>query len=396
MLIFARARAFDSSSPVEYSEDGIYVRGFISKPGFTRSNRRDQRTIVNGRTANAETIYFAIREAYDTLIIKGRYPSAVLYIDLAADRVDVNVHPTKREVRFRDARQVSLIIGTALRTALRTMPGGEDKATLPQLTPSQPVIAARQEELKFDEPEPAPAPTPMSVETIQAPIVEAKDIQPALPSMIPPAPSVSPPPPPPPPAAPAPVETVRPAPPKDLVSMRICGRFGKRYALAESAHGLVIIDIRAAHQRILFEKLLVNLKQKSVQQQQLLIPVTINLGHEEAKFLRSQLRHFEELGFTVESFGGNSYLVTAVPAAYPNQDIAKAMRDIIDDLRQSRTTQVQSAVHLAQAACRHAISLKDSVTEAEIAHIVNQLAHANALCGSQWESDHDSSYLCRT
>ncbi|NLG15461.1 MAG: DNA mismatch repair endonuclease MutL [Lentisphaerae bacterium] len=375
VLMLLGRDAFDSMLPVEYSEDGIYVRGFISKPGFTRSNRRDQRTIVNGRTANAETIYFAIREAYDTLIIKGRYPSAVLYIDLAADRVDVNVHPTKREVRFRDARQVSLIIGTALRTALRTMPGGEDKATLPQLTPSQPVIAARQEELKFDEPEPAPAPTPMSVETIQAPIVEAKDIQPALPSMIPPAPSVSPPPPPPPPAAPAPVETVRPAPPKDLVSMRICGRFGKRYALAESAHGLVIIDIRAAHQRILFEKLLVNLKQKSVQQQQLLIPVTINLGHEEAKFLRSQLRHFEELGFTVESFGGNSYLVTAVPAAYPNQDIAKAMRDIIDDLRQSRTTQVQSAVHLAQAACRHAISLKDSVTEAEIAHIVNQLAH---------------------
>ena len=106
ILMLLGKDVYEAMLPVNYQEDGVSVRGFISKPGFTRVSRRDQRTIVNGRTATADTVFFAIRDAYDTLVVKGRYPSTVLYIDLPPDRVDVNVHPTKREVRFRDPRQV--------------------------------------------------------------------------------------------------------------------------------------------------------------------------------------------------------------------------------------------------------------------------------------------------
>ena len=182
----------------------------------------------------------------------------------------------------------------------------------------------------------------------------------------------------PPASPPKPADTPAPQPSRpvnsDLASLRICGRLGNRQLLAESANGLVIIDLRAAHQRILFEKLLANLKEQKIPQQPLLIPVTINFGQEEARFLNSQIKHFQSLGFTIEHFGGTSFIVTAVPASYPNQDISQTLRDIIDDLRQSRTTNIQSAIHIAQAACRHAISLKANLTEKEVTQLIYDLA----------------------
>ena len=393
ILMLLGKDVYEAMLPVNYQEDGISVRGFISKPGFTRVSRRDQRTIVNGRTATADTVFFAIRDAYDTLVVKGRYPSTVLYIDLPADRVDVNVHPTKREVRFRDPRQVGGVIAAAIRASLRQLQGGEDPSMQPspvQLPPVEPVnnfpplpevkpqpvetepsapskrtaspSSVAPDSTVAATPYPLPAPQPFKPEPqqISLPLPD----RPA--SVNPPA------------SSPKPADTPAPQPSRpvnsDLASLRICGRLGNRHLLAESANGLVIIDLRAAHQRILFEKLLANLKEQKIPQQPLLIPVTINFGQEEARFLNSQVKHFQSLGFTIEHFGGTSFIVTAVPASYPNQDISQTLRDIIDDLRQSRTTNVQSAIHIAQAACRHAISLKANLTEKEVNQLIFDLA----------------------
>ena len=395
ILMLLGKDVYEAMLPVNYQEDGISVRGFISKPGFTRVSRRDQRTIVNGRTATADTIFFAIRDAYDTLVVKGRYPSTVLYIDLPPDRVDVNVHPTKREVRFRDPRQVGGVIAAAIRASLRQLQGGEDPSMQPspvQLPPvepvvelpSPPIVKPQPIENKPSEPSKKTAPpssvvptpavvaTPYPLPTPQPFKPEPQQISLPLPDR--PA-SVNPPASPPKPTD-TPVQPPQRPVNSDLASLRVCGRLGNRHLLAESANGLVIIDLRAAHQRILFEKLLANLKQQKIPQQPLLIPVTINLGQEEARFLNSQLKHFQSLGFTIEHFGGTSFIVTAVPASYPNQDISQTLRDIIDDLRQSRTTNVQSAIHIAQAACRHAISLKANLTEKEVSQLISDLAHA--------------------
>ncbi|MBR4418154.1 MAG: DNA mismatch repair endonuclease MutL [Victivallales bacterium] len=395
ILMLLGKDVYEAMLPVNYQEDGISVRGFISKPGFTRVSRRDQRTIVNGRTATADTVFFAIRDAYDTLVVKGRYPSTVLYIDLPPDRVDVNVHPTKREVRFRDPRQVGGVIAAAIRASLRQLQGGEDPSMQPSPIQLPPVESVN------DFP-PLPEVKPQPVEN--KPSAPSKKIAP--PSSVAPAPAVVATPYPlpapqpfkpepqqislplpdrptsvnPPASPPKPADTPAPQPSRpvnsDLASLRICGRLGNRHLLAESANGLVIIDLRAAHQRILFEKLLANLKEQKIPQQPLLIPVTINFGQEEARFLNSQIKHFQSLGFTIEHFGGTSFIVTAVPASYPNQDISQTLRDIIDDLRQSRTTNVQSAIHIAQAACRHAISLKANLTEKEVNQLIFDLARA--------------------
>ena len=395
ILMLLGKDVYEAMLPVNYQEDGISVRGFISKPGFTRVSRRDQRTIVNGRTATADTIFFAIRDAYDTLVVKGRYPSTVLYIDLPPDRVDVNVHPTKREVRFRDPRQVGGVIAAAIRASLRQLQGGEDPSMQPspvQLPPIEPVndfpplseIKPQRVESKPSAPSKNPPP-PSSV--TPAPTVAATPYPLPAPQPFKPEPqqislplpdrpvSVNPPASPPKPTDTPPPQSSRPVN-SDLASLRICGRLGNRHLLAESANGLVVIDLRSAHQRILFEKLLANLKEQKIPQQPLLIPVTINLGQEEARFLNSQIKHFQSLGFTIEHFGGTSFIVTAVPASYPNQDISQTLRDIIDDLRQSRTTNVQSAIHIAQAACRHAISLKANITEKEVSQLISDLARA--------------------
>ncbi|MDD4538450.1 MAG: DNA mismatch repair endonuclease MutL [Lentisphaeria bacterium] len=493
---------FAAMLPVDYEENGVFVRGFVSRPGFTRSSRREQRVFINGRAAAAETVYFAIRDAFDTLVMKGRYPGAVLYIDLAPERVDVNIHPAKREVRFRDPREIGKIIAAAIRRALRSMPGGSEEAIdlssspAAALPPAMPINAPRQVSLPmattgsgtathhaFPPDNNAPddgdtdnagstgtAPFPPAPPTAAspypaAPTATAASFPPPPPTIATPFPPVPAPPPAPTPyhpTAPTPSPNTtpatpqagqpafpsaihpaipgaqanpahdassmpgtptttrpgsppttcgpttpttpgtqtnsvgtgttttgtttaavpsagpRPAPPvnKDLAQLRLCGRLGRRYVLAEAPTGLVVVDLQAAHQRILFERLLAAMNDQRQTRQQLLLPVTLNLSLEEARFLRREIGHFDTLGFTIEPFGGTTFLITAVPPAYPNQDIAKALRDILDDLRQSSVTNRQSAIHIAQAACRHAHRGKEELSELEIRALLDGLARS--------------------
>lgn len=409
---------FASMIPVDYTENGIHVHGYVSTPGFTRSSRRDQRVIINGRASSADTVFWAIRDSYDSLIMHGRYPGAVIYIDLAADRVDVNVHPTKREVRFRESREVGAVVSAAIRRALRNLPGksidlddytsvrpASTLAAPPLITPEfdfDNVHASKSEETKIND--------VFAQISTEFPGVENKGkavgnckvsseekanshsamstVQTDLPLNLPPKASV------------ASVDLNPPIhdtfqtqpvhPPETeilsgdsentssirvgLKNLRFCGRLGSRYALAEGQLGLVVVNLRAAHQRIIFEKMLNNMKTRSVPRQQLLIPVTLALGLDDARFMKSELGHFSELGFDIEQFGGNTYVVAAVPAAFDNQDVSAMVRDILDDLRRSSVTNRQSTIHLAQAACRHAVSANANLSDEEIKSIMKQLS----------------------
>lgn len=151
------------------------------------------------------------------------------------------------------------------------------------------------------------------------------------------------------------------------------GRLSNRYVLAENSSGLVIVDIRHAHQRIVFERLLKNLKTREASRQQLLLPVTVELSPTDAKLLKNQLSSFDALGFSIEEFGGNSYLVTAVPASYPDQDLGRLLRDMLSEMREMRSIKNPNAIHLAQVACRHAVSPREDITDAEVRQIVMDL-----------------------
>ncbi len=362
--------AFTAMLPVNYVEDRVHVYGYISKPGFTRNTRHEQRVIVNGRAASADSVYFGIRDAYDTLIPKGRYPAVVLYIDLEPDRVDVNIHPTKHEVRFRDSMKISAIIAAALRQALRSMPGGAEAVSTqaigspaPEQTPPSPPAGAQNVVPVPFVPPPLQPGLPLPV----APRTAAGNQIPLMPPGSPPQPLQH----------TATTEAI-PAPGKTaggnlLQSLQIRCRLGKKYLLAESSAGLVIVDLAAAQQRILFERLLKNLQSSKVPQQQLLLPITVNLSPDESKLLQAGLEHFQALGFSLEHFGGHSFLITALPANLPDQDFATTLRDIIDDLRNNNLSNRQNAVHLAQVASRHAIRVKDQLSENDLHCILRDL-----------------------
>ncbi len=416
--------AFAAMLPVDYQEDGIHVYGYISRPGFTRGSRREQRIVVNGRAASAETVFFAIREAYETLVVKGRYPGVVLYVDIAPERVDVNVHPTKREVRFREPMKVSKVVGAALRQGLRglglpaDLPGelyvggasAQSSVETPQFVDTTPTESATAADASASSPT-----APVETETIFGSAPAATGSSPAASPVVSPAcapaaassPAVCPPRPviPVMPQAPRPIQTPLPFAPEPLpppppiasapegdasalapasvapasvpapaaAAFRLLAPLGKEYLLAESGSGLVVVSIRGASQRILFERLLSNLHREKALKQPLLIPVTLHLAPDEARLLAREIPYFQSVGFSVEEFGSHTFLVTAVPPSLPDKDLDATIRDILNDLRQETVTNRQSAIHLAQLASRHGIRKKDVLSHEEQLLLLKEL-----------------------
>ena len=379
---------YDAMVPVDYEEGGIRVSGLVARPGLTRASRRDQRFFVNGRPAAAESVYAGVRDAYQSLVMKGRYPPAVLYLELDAGRVDVNVHPAKREVRFREPALVCQAVAAAVRRALRALamepaamplPPGPAPRLTPPAAGGQPAAT------------PPAEPAPLLFSPPSSPLPGVLPSVPFLPSVPSSAPvSVS---------APAPVplaESAAPAAPgpaaesgaggvspssatrAEIRALRVLGCFRQLYLVAEGPHGLVLLDQHAAHERILFERLLRRAAGEPVPSQPLLFQVTVDLAPADAALLRQALDHFTQLGFGIEPFGGNTMLVTAVPAGFPRENIGGLLRDILDDLRQhpGGAPARPDLARLAQAACKSAVKAEDPLTAAEIARLLEDLAAA--------------------
>jgi DNA mismatch repair protein MutL len=371
----------DQMLPVDYKEEGITVRGFVAQPGLTRGSRREQRIFVNGRAAAAEVVFYGLREAYHTLIMKGRYPPVVLYIELDPVRVDVNVHPAKREVRFREARLVGQVVAAAVRRALRGLAREETPATpdtsptrpppgpsVPKAVPFRLATAAQQPHLPLTKLPPRPVAPAPSAPPVSQPTPSGPGITAAPPP--PPQAPVAPPP----AASPAPIAGAR----DEIAGLRVMGTLQGTYLVAEGARGLVLIDQRAAHKRILFERLLKNARNSQQPQQQLLLPATVELGPQDARLLERQIKTFQGLGFGIEPFGGTTFLVTSVPASLPEQDVKNLLCEMLDDLREgSGSGNRPEQVRVAQAACRHAVPERSELSREEIRQLLNDLAKAD-------------------
>ncbi len=407
--------------PVDYEENGIRITGFVARPGLTRSSRREQRFFVNGRPAMSDSMYFGVRDAYHTLVMKGRYPPLVLYVEIAPDRVDVNVHPAKREVRFREDALVGQITSAAVRRALRGLAGmpaagagtgvtvgqydgrpvepvdssaaGASTATPPHRHTTTPVSRNRPPEqvpLPFPapasfenrRPPPAARAEPVPYFTRPAAGVDKVDGMDNVDGTAPAAPTA-------PPAGfstatPPHRHTVTPASSgtspssatrAEIRSLRVLGVLSTLYLVAEGAGGLVVVDQHAAHERILFERLLRMAESNAPESQPLLMPSSVELSPADAALLRRNLEHFNRLGFGLDTFGGNAFLVTAVPVRFPHENLAGLLRDILDDLRQAAAgTPRPDEVRIAQAACKHAVKENDPLDSTEIAKLLADLA----------------------
>jgi len=264
----------------ETEAQGVRVSGVVSRPGVTRADRGRQFFFVNGRAVENGFLSAGIREAYRQMLEPGRHPSVFLHIAMDPQTIDCNVHPAKREVRFRHGGAVRDAVRAAVESALRD-------ARAEWLRPVRTHVAARLDV--------AAAPSP-------PPVLPAAGHQPELPRPVLPASE---------PAKENPAET--PPPRAPVEEFRLVGALSRRYLLLEGAEGLVLLDQRAAHQRILFERLQRGVEKGAVASQRLLAPDVFELPPRDHEVVAENLGVLVSAGFGLEVFGGRALKVEALP-----------------------------------------------------------------------------------
>jgi DNA mismatch repair protein MutL len=288
-------------------EDGFKLTGFISPTALTRSNRKEITFFVNGRWVQDTPLTTALLQAYHTLLMVGRYPLAALFIEVPPEEVDVNVHPAKAEVRFRNPDKAFSFVQRAARRALLAY------APVPQVAPQN--LWGRSDE------------RPQTTDgrpQVDAAWILGHDEQTVVSSQ-------------PPTANGQPPTAKNQSSIPTIPLLRLIGQIGATYLVAEGPDGLYLIDQHAAHERVLFEKLMAQHEKKAIPSQALLAPTVVHLPSANAKLLEDQLAILHHFGFDVEPFGTNTYQVRAVPALFANSDPAAALRALVEDFEEDET-----------------------------------------------------------
>ena len=286
-------------APLE--RDGIRVSGLVSRPGATRADRSRQFFFVNGRAVDNASLATGLREAYRQMLEPGRHPSVVLHVEIDPREVDCNVHPAKREVRFRRGSQVRDAVHEAIASALR-------EARAEWLRPVQTHIAAN-----------------VSRTFPVAPA--AGRHQPELARVVPSAPEAR------------PAEAVAPSAPatapregrQPAEEFRLIGPLSERYLLLEGREGLVLLDRAAARQRILFERLQRGVSAGAVAAQRLLMPAVFELAPRLHEIVAENLGTLETSGFAIDLFGGHSVKVEAMPDFLSGREPRRVIEDFAQE-----------------------------------------------------------------
>ena len=283
-------------------DEGLRLTGFISPASLTRSNRKEITFFINGRWVSDTPLTQALLQAYHTLLMVGRYPLAALFLEIDPSEVDVNVHPAKAQVRFKNQDRVfSFVLRSTRRALLAYSP-------IPALPPTQNLWGSSG---SGSFPQTNPAPNSVGLEWSLA-HAEFENASPE-----------------------APTGSMQPVANQqtsafNLPIMRLVGQIGATYLIAEGPDGLYLIDQHAAHERVLFEKLMAQHDQNNIPSQTLLTPQVVQVHPASAKVLEEQLPTLQHFGFTVETFGPNTFQVRAIPALFTNSDPAAALRALVE------------------------------------------------------------------
>lgn len=307
-------------------DDGFRLTGFTSPAALTRSNRKEITFFINGRWVQDTALSAALLQAYHTLLMVGRYPLATLFLELDPEEVDVNVHPAKAEVRFRSSDRVFSFVQRAVRRALLAY------SPVPSM-PTQNLWGGHQSPVTNDQ----SAGLDWTIGHTEVPSVDGGPLTEQN-------------------GPPSTLYGQDPAPQPEIIHlplMRLVGQIGATYLVAEGPDGLYLIDQHAAHERVLFEKLMAQYAQKNIPSQSLLTPVVVTLPPQSANLLSSQLPTLQHFGFSVEAFGPNAFQVRAVPALFAGADPAAALRALVEDFEEDETPlQTEVEARLAARVCK--------------------------------------------
>ncbi len=369
---------------------GILLRGFLGKAGYSRSDRSQQIVFINGRAVDAREVNFALREGYHTALMRGQHPITYLFIEVDPSQVDVNVHPAKREVRFRNPRAIrEAVVETVRETLNLDRAAWSRQFESPSISRQRTPFDARQNHLGGVQMSSASAST--AIPAAEAPVEAVAPVGDK--SAVPPAAELP------------PLITER-----DQVSLRrdwaefpqvhsnatreaplaggdgdrsermpeftIIGVLGKLYILMEGREGLVLVDQHAAHERILFEEMRRRLENQGVVSQRLLLPLTLQVNPKDEDWLRTNRKALHRLGIGIEEFGPGTFKIDSLPPFLNADDPANLMRRIIDELRSisSATSSFRLGEDvIAKTVCRHAVKANDTLREREIEQLVRDL-----------------------
>jgi DNA mismatch repair protein MutL len=345
---------------VEFEEDGIRIHGLAGPPTLTRGNRSAISTFVNGRWVQSRSLGFAVVDAYQSQLPVGRAPVAAVDIRIDEDDVDVNVHPAKAEVRFRDERAVGRALRRAIRAALEGAPAATwiDRAIDPGAESSH-GHADRPVTFGGD----APRPTLLRARVEPSPALRGpQPVQVGLDPSHRPAPE-------------APASSPQPGTHREVLPLlRVVGQMNLTYIVAEGPGGMYLIDQHAAHERVRYEQ--VTSQRREVRdraRQPLLEPVLLELDMLQAAVLDENVERLAALGLAVESFGQREYLVRSVPAGFAASDIAGAIRAFIDQLANETRVQDPFARAVATVACHSSVRAGQALSLEEMRRLVEDL-----------------------
>lgn len=341
--------------PIDTAENGMRLSGLIGRPGTGRSTRHEMITFINQRPVDTRAINYALIESYHESLPKGRYPLAFVFFEIDPAAVDVNVHPSKREVRFRAETAVRGFVIRSVLARLREL--GE---AVPAAAPAP--VARHEVELP-----------PVINRPVSVPAPKLGAVTPVTPLHRAPGPAVV-------PAALAtpgasPGATATP-PATAVPAWRFLGIAHGAYALFETKSGLVLLDRRAAHERIWFERLQAQFRDGAVPSQRLLLPLPLELDPIASALLLDRLEFLNGHGFEVVEFGRNFFRIESVPAWMEPADAEPFVRELLGALRDGRLQERKIDVareQLARLAAAKAVRLGDTVNEVQLLALVGQL-----------------------
>lgn len=328
---------------VETEAVGLALSGWLVLPAEARTQADLQYLYINGRMVRDRTLSHAIRRAYGDLLFKDRHPAYVLYLSIDPEQVDVNVHPTKHEVRFRDGRLIYDFVYQRLRAALQqirpvTIVPAPDVPTPAAAEPGA-AVPARPSALALTR--------PLQQPTLALPLQEAR-------ALYNPAP------------APQPTAVTDAEPPP--LGFAVAQLHGI-YILAQNARGLVMVDMHAAHERIVYERMKAQMARDGIVSQPLLVPLTVRVSPQEADSLEEHRQAFLTLGFEVDQVGADTVAVRRVPVLLQDADVALLVRDMLADLHAYGSSgRLDEALQhvLGNIGCRNSVRANRRLTLAEM------------------------------
>ena len=350
-----------NSLRIDHAAAGLRLQGWIAQPSYSRASADQQYLYVNGRSVRDRNIAHAVKMAYQDVLFHGRQPAYVLFLEIDPTRVDVNVHPAKHEVRFRDSRLVHDFVYRTLHEALAETRAGAAPMP-PGSNPAFPAAA-------FSNGQVAPAwmPTqqsPLGLNVADAPAAYAAlYAQPSV-GTVPAAPAWSP--------APLPETTEAGVPPLGYAIAQLHGI----YILAENADGLIVVDMHAAHERIGYEKLKAAHDGIGVRSQPLLVPINLAVAEREADVAERESDTLVALGFDVTRSGPQSLSVRSVPALLAHAEPEALLRDVLADLREHGESLRVAAARdelLSTMACHGAVRANRKLTVPEMNALLREM-----------------------